>query len=237
MIVQELGTEFTEHFQAGWPMILWLDPRREWEGMVPHLAAEFDLVLYEGSQLAMKAEVELASEGVRRRWLLYAPLRREDLTVLKEYEFSARVFDESLLSALKRWGVEIQRDDEKELAPLLPILARHWATKPLERWRNLTPENARARLFGDEQVREILENPEEKLSALEKEGWLQIFSDYVSEQFGLPGPSPAQAQDWGRDFTAGLFLGSLAYERSEESKFVSPCKKAAQLPCFLLSEG
>jgi hypothetical protein len=109
MIIQELRAEFNEYFQSLDPeLILWLDQSAQWKGVIEHLKKDFKLIEYRGSQLEVKAEVELTwAKGDRPRFILYLPgLTRDTLTVLKEYEFSGRVFEETILYCFRRWGIE-----------------------------------------------------------------------------------------------------------------------------------
>jgi hypothetical protein len=39
--------------------LLWLDLKREWERLLDHLAAELELIKYDGSQLGRRVNVEL----------------------------------------------------------------------------------------------------------------------------------------------------------------------------------
>jgi hypothetical protein len=121
-------------------VLLWLDPGREWERLVNQLPPVVAPLKYDGSQLRLRAEIERGATGKPR--IVYVPLSRGDLTVLKEYEFSLPVWDEGLLPALRRWGVEIDRQDERALLPLLPALAARWSEKPLEFWRHRRPGQA-----------------------------------------------------------------------------------------------
>ncbi|MFQ6067599.1 MAG: hypothetical protein ACE5K3_10035 [bacterium] len=100
MIIQELKAQFNEYFQSSnAELILWLDPERQWRGVIEHFN-DFRIVEFKGSQLEVKAEVELTwDKGERPKFVLYlGGLSREDLTVLREYEFSGKVFEETLLA-------------------------------------------------------------------------------------------------------------------------------------------
>ena len=121
-----------------------------------NLAAELELVKYAGSQLELRVKIELEPAQTTR--IVYVPLPRRALSVLKEYEFTLPVWDEGLLHALRRWGVEVERDDEKALLPLLPSLAARWSDKPKDYRRHLTASGVRARLFDDEQVHVAIRN-------------------------------------------------------------------------------
>jgi uncharacterized protein YdhG (YjbR/CyaY superfamily) len=101
--------------------LLWLDPQHGWERLLDQFATEIELVMYDGSQLELRVKIEV--EPVQTSRIVYLPLARQGLSALKEYEFTLPLWDEGLLHALHRWGVGIDRDEEKALLPLLPSLA------------------------------------------------------------------------------------------------------------------
>ena len=183
-ILAELRAEAQEALRTNHAnTLLWLDPHREWERLVDQLPSELELLKYDGSQLHLRAAIERRSSGRPR--IVYVPLSRQELTVLKECEFILPVWDEDLLYALRRWGVEIDREDEKALLPLLPSLAVRWGDKPLDYWRHLTASGVRARLFDEAQIREFLADPTGAAAGLEREGTLGMFRDFLAEAYGV----------------------------------------------------
>jgi hypothetical protein len=163
--------------------LFWLDPPREWERLLDQLAREHELVKYDGSQLELRMKIE--AEPVRTSRIVYLPLTRQALSALKEYEFTLPVWDEGLLHALRRWGVGIDRDEERALLPLLPSLASRWSERPMDYWRHLTASGVRARLFDDEQVVVFLGDPESIVDQFTRDGALAVFRDYLAEAFGV----------------------------------------------------
>ena len=125
--------------------------------------------------------------------------------MLKEYEFTLPVWDEALLHALRRWGVGIERDEEKALLPLLPGLAARWSDRPKDDWRHLTASGVRARLFDDEQVRDFLADPPGVAAELERDGALAVFGDFLEEAFGV---SPCS---WSHPARYGAAIGAKSY--------------------------
>ncbi len=190
MIIQELRAEFSEYFQSpDAELILWLDPFAQWKGVVEYLKHDFRLVKYNGSQLEVKAEVELTwKKNVRPKFVLYLPgLTREDLSVLKEYEFSGKVFEETILQSFRRWGVEFESVHESELEKIVPLLAKRFAAKDKSFWRNcLTPENVRVLLFDNETVRKMLAAPDITAKQLRRDETYEVFCDFVEDRFGGP---------------------------------------------------
>ena len=199
--------------------LLWLDPQREWERLLDQLTTELELLKYDGSQLQLRATIE--RRPAERPRIVYVPLSRQALTVLKEYEFILPVWDEGLLPALRRWGVEIGREEEKELLPLLPNLAARWCDKPMDYWRHLTASGVRARLFDDEQVRSFLAEPDAVFAELEREGVLDVFRDFLDEAFGVPRAAAASPAEAARRLVQNLILAE-AFERGGPEAFPYP---------------
>jgi hypothetical protein len=189
-ILVELRAAITEAFSRarrpgdrgpGW--VLWLDGGREWERVLDRVGNAWDLVRYSGSQLEIR--VKLEREQSDRPRLVYVPLGRDQLTVLKEYEFRGPVFEKPLLATLREWGVEVEPDDERRIRPLLPILLDRWADKALSFWRDLTVGGVLERLFGNDQVRAFLAEPGVTVAALRRDQLLEVFADYLTQRFGV----------------------------------------------------
>ena len=183
MVIQELKAEFNEYFQSpDAELILWIDPSAQWKGIIEHFKKDFRLVEYKGSQLEVKAEVELTwAKGERPKFVLYLPgMPLDALTVLKEYEFSGKVFEKTILHCFRRWGIEFEREHEPELEKILPIAIQYYPTKNLGFWKeNNTPAKLRSMICDDETVRQILASPENTFKQLKETERYEIFCDYV----------------------------------------------------------
>lgn len=216
-ILGELRAEIQEILRRSpTKTLLWLDPQHEWERLLDQLATELELVMYDGSQLELRVKIEL--EPTSKPRIVYLPLARQALSALKEYEFTLPLWDEGLLHALHRWGVGIDRDEEKALLPLLPSLAAGWSDKPMDHWRHLTASGVRARLFDDEQVLVFLADPDSVVTELKRDGALVVFRDYLAEAFGVsPDPSLTPA-DVARHLVQNLMLAEAA-ERGGGERF------------------
>jgi len=223
MIIQELKAEFNEYFQSpDAELILWLDPEREWRGVIKYLKNDFRIIEFNGSQLEVKAQVELTwDKGERPKFVLYlGGLCRDDLTVLKEYEFSGKVFEETILQAFARWGLEFEREHESQLREMLPILVARFATKSMFFWKDrLNPENLRALLFGSDDIRKMLAQPEITTRELKEKETYQVFCDYIKDKFGGPNPRDYKPQEWAERFTAYLILSEVRVASEKESSF------------------
>jgi len=218
-ILAELRAEIQEAWRRSpTRTLLWLDPQREWERLLDQLATELEVLKYAGSQLQLRVKIELEPAQTPR--IVYVPLPRQALSVLKEYEFTLPVWDEGLLHVLRRWGVEIERDEEKALLPLLPSLAARWSDKPKDYWRHLTASGVRTRLFDDEQVRVFLADPQGVVTELERDGALAVFRDFLEEAFGVTGNPSVASRDIARQLVRNLILTEAA-ERSSGEAFPS----------------
>jgi len=223
MIIHELRSEFNEYFaSSNAELILWLDPERQWRGVIEHLKNDFRIVEFNGSQLEVKAKVELTwDKGERPKFVLYlGGLSRDDLTVSKEYEFSGKVFEETILQALARWGLEFEREHEPQLQEMLPILVTRFATKSMSFWKDrLTPENLRALLFDSDDTRKMLAQPEITTQELEEKETYQVFCDYVKDRLAGPDPRDCKPQEWAERFTGYLILTEVRAASGRDTSF------------------
>jgi len=210
-ILVELRSVIADAFREGRPFpnqigkwILWLDADREWERLLDRIGDDWELVRYQGSQLEIR--VILECEKGRRPRLIYVPLRRDELTVLKEYEFLGPVFERPLLKALREWGVEIDSQEEKAIKPILPILADRWAERPLSFWRELSRTRVLERLFDEEQVSRLIREPRRTVEDLKRDGLLEVFEDFLKERFGMALALAKDPEDASQRFVEALLL-------------------------------
>jgi len=170
----------------------------------------------------VKAEVELAwKKNIRPKFILYLPgLTREDLSVLKEYEFSGKVFEKTVLQCFRRWGVEFEPAHESELEKIVPLLVKRFTTKDKSFWcKTLTPENVRALLFDNETVRKILAAPEITARQLQGDGTYEVFCDFVANRFGGPKLRDNSPREWTRYFATYLILTEVRAGSGRPSSF------------------
>jgi len=223
MIIKELKAEFNEYFQLpDAELILWLDRDLEWKGILDHLRSDFKIIEYRGSQLEIKSDVELTrAKGERPKFILYlGEMKRESLTVLKEYEFSGKVFEDSILKALGRWGLRFNREEEDDIRNILPVAIRYYAEKDLSFWKeNSTVEKLRAKLCDDECVRLFIADPERTLKELKESGRFSIFCDYLQDKFGGPVLRENEAAAWPEKFASYLLLTEVRAKAGHPSSF------------------
>jgi len=190
--------------------------------VIKYLKNDFRIIEFKGSQLEVKAQVELTwDRGEQPKFVLYlGGLNRDDLTVLKEYEFSGKVFEETILQAFARWGLEFEREHEPQLREMLPILVAEFATKSMSFWKErLNPENLRALLFEPDDIRKMLAQPEITMRELKEKGIYQVFCDYIKDRFGGPDPRGYKPQEWAERFTAYFMLTEVRVASGKGTSF------------------
>ena len=178
------------------PLVLWCDPDGAWRDLLRAAAEDGTFELWaDGQHELVLRERLLTSQPVPR--VVWLPVAEEEIGYLKVFELQAdQVWIETLVSALARFGVEIARDHEAELRHLLPAHAKEWIDRPRSAWRELTPGNAKSTLVDDDLVLTALARHGNALSVLVGGDRLSVFVRRVTEDFGLPAPTPSKDDDW-----------------------------------------
>lgn len=183
------------------PWMLWCDPRHEWRELLRKAASDgnFELWLCDttpGEQGELRLRHRFATEEARPR-VVWLPVARTDVGWFKVFALhAARVWDRSLVDALRDYGVAIRRSDEPALASLLAPHALEWFSEPKERWAELTPGNAKGALVDDERMFSALAGPEGAFAELAVDSRFEIFARRAVEDFGLPRPEPSDEGAW-----------------------------------------
>lgn len=199
------------------PWILWCDPNREWVELLRVAAQDGPFELWAPDspsapqhELVLRDRLYREPPAPRVVWL---PCARSEVSWLKVYELHATlVWETSLVTALRTYGVEIRPSDEADLAPLLPAHAREWFGHSLSIWRELTPANAKGTLVDDDRMLEALAGPPGAFARLKKEDRFSIFARRASEDFGLLVPGLEGEAAWRIDALSRLLATEAAHE-------------------------
>jgi len=196
-------------------LALWCDPDRTWREVLKAAAdgGEFELWDDEEHELVLRERLLAAKPKSRVVWL---PRAENEVTYLKALELQAEyVWTESLVSALGRFGVEIQREHEAELAPILPSHAREWIDQPLSAWRDLTPGAAKSAVVSDDLVLEALARTIEPVASVVGQDRMPVFERRIVEDFGFP-RFAGQGDQWRTAVTACLLVTEAAVKVPSE---------------------
>jgi hypothetical protein len=210
------------------PLLLWCDPYCQWLELLRTSANETGFELWadpDQHELIVRERFNSELQAARVVWL---PCSRDDISWFKVFELEAEeIWEKSLLEALREYGVSIPRDQETELASLLPAHAKEWFDKPRETWKELTPANAKGALVDDHRMLEILAGAAGEFDKLEKEDRFGIFARRAREDFGLPDPTNGDEKNWRVAATAVLLCTEAAGRNqqqppNEQTRIVPP---------------
>jgi len=197
------------------PLLLWCDPDRSWLDLLREAAKADGFDLWapltgqeDSHELLVRDRFYSSPRAPRVVWL---PCSRDAISWFKVFELEAdEVWERSLLTALREYGVDISREHEDDLVGLLPAHAREWFDKPKETWKELTPGNAKGTLVDDHRMLEVLAGPAGEFERLRKEGRFDIFARRATEDFGLPDPRTRDEDAWRVAATARLLCTDAA---------------------------
>jgi len=219
MLIQTTLDRFNAYFQQdpGHDTILWFDPHREWERLLPFLQPHLPLLTFEGSLLHLR--YQLASRPPGQRLVVYLPLAQDEAVYLRPFFYTSRIFDDAIETALRDRGIALPDAPGamRALRPLLPALAVASLGKGRAFWEGIVNlETALARLIPDfdDLLLRLLALPAQALAELEARQVTGPFFDLLGSQFGVPAQETrfsgknlvSEVDAWADRFTATLCL-------------------------------
>lgn len=206
-----LSSKIRAVFKKPEAWILWCDPRQEWLDLLKKAAEADGFELWADPE---EHELVLRNRFVqepRRSRIVWLPVSHDDITWFKVFEPEADfIWETSLLSALRDFGVQIPGDREDELAPLLATYAYERFDSPKADWKDFTAGAAKGELINDRRMLEVLAGNSGEFEALRSEGKFEIFARRAMEDFGLPDPATLDEEVWKREATAILLCTEAA---------------------------
>jgi hypothetical protein len=196
--------------------MVWCDPERAWRDLLKAAAEDgaFELWADGEHELVLRERLLKSTPAPRVVWI---PTASDEIGYLKVFELQAeRVWTESLVSALARFGVEIARDHEAGLRDMLRAYAVEHVDQPRSSWRDLTPGSAKSALVDEDQILVALARTNTPIVDVIGEERLSVFTRRVSEDFGLPAPLLGKDDDWRTAATARLLVTDAATRVSTE---------------------
>jgi len=206
MLVETITDKCLTYFERNpdHDTILWFDPEREWEGLLPHLRSRLPLLIYQGSLLHLRYQLVERPPG--QRYVAYLPFeslqrtRRGEAEYVRPFIYTSKVFDDSIETVLRDQGVELPEGYGKmrDIRPHLPALAVASIGKGRAFWEGLDNlEAVLARLFPDfeEHLMRLLAFPDRTMRTLEEQEQTEAFLTLLESEFGAA--LLRQAQDTG----------------------------------------
>ena len=239
MLIDILFQEFNTYFDrdTDHDTILWFDPKREWEPLLPYLEPRLPLLVYEDSLLHLRYQLVNRTPG--ETYVVYLPFetllptRRGEAEYLRPLLYTAKVFDASIEEVLRDQGVELPdtRKTLREIRPHLSALAAASVDKGRAFWQGLTNlETVLTRLLPDfeDHLLRLLAYPTQTQRELERNGKATSFWNLVEGQFGVQPPKQASLAAWANRFTATLCLVDAYLATGKPEDF--PFKQALPKP-------
>ena len=219
MLIQAIVDRFNAYFQQdpGHDTILWFDPHKEWERLLPFLEPHLPLLTFEGSLLHLR--YQLVNRPAGQRLVVYLPMAQDETVYMRPFFYTSRVFDDTIETALRDQGIALPDAPGamRALRPLLPALAVASLGKGHAFWEGIVNlETALARLIPDfdDLLLRLLAFPAQALAELEARQVTGPFFDLLGSQFGVPVQETrlfgknlvSEADKWADRFTATLCL-------------------------------
>jgi hypothetical protein len=219
MLIETIVDRFNACFQQdpGHDTILWFDPHREWERLLPHLEPHLLLLTFDGSLLHLR--YQLANRPAGQRLVVYLPLQQDEAVYMRPFLYTSRIFDDTIETALRDRGIALPDAPGamRALRPLLPALAVASLGKGHAFWEGIVNlETALAHLIPDfdDLLLRLLALPAQALAELEARQVVGPFFDLLGSQFGVPTQETrsfsknlvSELDAWADRFTATLCL-------------------------------
>ena len=211
MLVESIANEFNAYFQhsSDHDTILWFDPTREWEGLLPYLKPHLPLLSFKGSQLRLRYELAKRQQGERA--IVYLPMEQKAARYLRPFFYTSKCYRASIEKVLWGAGVGLPTDPAilRRLRPLLPALAVASVGKGRIFWDSIVNvETALGRLVTDldDSLLRLLADPRRTTVDLDRRASKDPFFHLVEIEFGIEPPEPGQEDAWSDRFTAQLCL-------------------------------
>lgn len=207
--------------------ILWCDPKLEWPELLKAVAHNRFELWADASEDELLTRTRFYDRAEKPQ-IIWLPKSREHLTWFKVFELEAdAVWEQTLLDALRMYGVQIEPDHERDLHSLLPVHALEWLDQPKIAWKALTPANAMAGLVDEDRILQVLAGNVGEFKSLTGQGLFTIFARRIVEEFGLPEAYADAEEQWRIAAAATLLSTEAAHAHPEdppsEGQRIVPC--------------
>ncbi len=224
MLIQLLVQEFNAYYERDpqHSTVLWFDPQREWEGLLPYLQPHLPLLVFEGSQLHLRYRLVNRSPG--ERFVVYVPMKQDDAAYLRPFFYTSRCFERSIEAVLRNQKVALPDapGEMRAIRPLLPALAVASVGKGRAFWTGIVNlETALGRLIPDfeDLLLRLLAFPARTMAEMETQKTAGPFLELLKGQFGVALPEKDQVDEWADRFTAMLCLVDVYLAAGQPDEF------------------
>lgn len=190
MIIQWLREAIESYFQGGPEnrVFLFFDPPCDYSRIIDHLSGNFEVLKKDDGLLKIKYQIE--SDAPEKKFVVYLPFSKDskDISYLKEYLYTGKVFSDTLYAFLKNKKVKFPSDKAKiaEIKKNLPQLALDSIGKGEEYWDNIFGTITEL-ILPDfrEKLLQFFEYPTETYQLLKSENKTDAFVKKMALEYGF----------------------------------------------------
>ena len=190
MIIQWLREAIESYFQGGPEnrVFLFFDPPCDYSRIIDHLTGNFEILKKDDGLLKIKYQIE--SDAPEKKFVVYLPFSKDskDISYLKEYLYTGKVFSDTLYAFLKNKKVKFPSDKAKisEIKKNLPQLALDSIGKGEEYWDNIFGTMTEL-ILPDfrEKLLQFFECPTETYQVLKSENKTDAFAKKMASEYGF----------------------------------------------------
>ena len=194
-IISQLKKEFNDYFnRSNYNLILWFDPKNEWENFVKKLKNEFKIISSEEERSLFKVKylLEMNPEfSEQEKKIIYFNIDLKEDKILEEYHYLGYIYKEDLFNFLENIiGVNFPKEKEKrnKIKKGIAALANESLKATEDFWEKKFGITSPADLFFEDfenMLIEILKNPESEINLLERENRMEQFIDKLNFDYGF----------------------------------------------------
>ncbi len=190
MIIQWLREAIESYFQEGPEnrVFLFFDPPCDYSRIIDHLSGNFEILKKDDGLLKIKYQIE--SDAPEKKFVVYLPFSKDskDISYLKEYLYTGKVFSDTLYAFLKNKKVKFPSDKAKisEIKKNLPQIALDSIGKGEECWDNFIGTVSEL-ILPDfrEKLLQFFEYPTETYHVLKSENKTDAFQKKMASEYGF----------------------------------------------------
>jgi hypothetical protein len=223
MIIQWLREAIESYFQGGPEnrVFLFFDPPCDYSRIIDHLTGNFEVLKKDDGLLKIKYQIE--SDAPEKKFVVYLPFSKDskDISYLKEYLYTGKVFSDTLYAFLKNKKVKFPSDKAKiaEIKKNLPQLALDSIGKGEEYWDNIFGTITEL-ILPDfrEKLLLFFENPTETYQILKSENKTDAFAKKMASEYGFKN-NIEEPENYRNNFFSQLCFTEVYYILKKPASF------------------
>lgn len=174
-----VASDLNRHFQKR-SVVIWLDKYQTFTSEYERYVKEEKIsrFVFEGSFLKLRHQIVQSYPNFEGRTLIYLPGNNKDLTLLKEYNWLAEVFNDSIRDLLsKHYNINLPLNENERLQKQLLFIKTKWDILSDDLIENLTEEKLEQFILQDHLSMDELDKKETILRFITDETYYQTLNE------------------------------------------------------------